>query len=329
MRRRSVNVPRPLNGILVAEIDASVALAFCGKYLAGLGARVSAYGDRPTADTALRDYLDDGKHIVPSSASSEAWAGADIVLASRRPAQVDERTIVVVITDTGAPGAPASRPAGDLLAQARAGLMSLVGTAEGAPLPMGGHQISYTAGMAAFTAAMIALHARDRDGRGQVVETSLVEVAAYIEWKGRLYEQVGRPLVRGDNSGPIITRCGDGHFGFYYRETDWPAIRQVLDSELLDDDRFATHAGRVAHASALAETISDLCRDVTRDDLYRRLQAVGVPAGPIYDASDLHESAQYRERGFLVPLRDSAGVQPALPVTFNAVRSAAPERHAS
>ncbi|SHN47922.1 CoA transferase [Cryptosporangium aurantiacum] len=318
---------RPLGGLAVAELDSSLALAFCGKYLAGLGADVTAYGPRlADYDNAVRDYVDDGKRMSTDPRPTGSLGDYDIVLASDVPSGLPDHVVVVVVTDQGRTGPQSTLPGGDFLAQARSGLMSLVGVPDQAPLALGGHQIEYSAGLAAFTGAMVALHQRDKDGRGQVVETSLLEVAAYIEWKGRMYHQVGNVLTRGDRSGPIITECSDGQFGFYYRATDWPAILRVFGSERLDDPRFAGHPERVRHSRELVEVINELSAGLTRDELYHRLQAVGVPAGPIYTPTDLLRSEQYRQRGFLVPL-DSAGpesLQPALPVTFNGARSAAP-----
>ncbi|MEU1802717.1 CoA transferase [Streptomyces sp. NPDC019937] len=320
---------RPLTGLVVAELDSSLALAFCGKYLAGLGADVTVYGPRLTEyDEVVRDYVDDGKHLSTEPRPARTLGDYDVVLTSDVPSGLPDHVVTVVVTDQGRTGPHPAWAGGDFLAQARSGLMSLVGVADRAPLAIGGHQIAYSAGLAAFTGTMVALHQRDKDGRGQVVETSLLEVAAYIEWKGRMYHQAGNVLTRGDRSGPIVTECGDGPFGFYYRPTDWPAILHVFGSERLDDPRFADHRQRVRHTRELAEVISELSAGLSRDELYHRLQAVGVPAGPIYTPTDLLRSEQYRERGFLVPM-DAAGpesIQPALPVTFNGARSAAPQR---
>jgi crotonobetainyl-CoA:carnitine CoA-transferase CaiB-like acyl-CoA transferase len=319
---------RPLAGLRVGELDHAPALAVCGKYLAGLGADVVVFPSAaPHSDAAFFDYLNDGKRRLQPPVDSDDLADYDVLLCARPPGDLPDRVIVVVITDFGRVGPKSDWVGGDFLAQAASGLMSLVGSANAAPLAMGGHQIEYTAGVAAFTATMAALHARERDGLGQVVETSLFEAAASIEWKGRILQQVGTELRRGgDLSGPVVTRCSDGFFGLYYRDSDWAAVLRVFDCERLSNDpRFATRASRQQHQTELVEVFSDLSKEITRDELYRRLQAEHVPAGPVMEVADLLKSAQYREREFFAPLRDSNGLQPGLPVTFNGARGVSPQ----
>lgn len=311
---------RPLEGLRVAELDHSPALAVCGKYFAGLGADVVDFAIASRGgDAALADYLGDGKRAesIAFDSSEEAY---DVLLCAQPPADVPASTVVVVISDFGRTGPLAYWAGSDFLAQAASGIMSIVGDAEDAPLALGGHQIEYTAGVAAFSAAMVALQARDRDGLGQVVETSLLEAAAYVEWKGRIFGQVGNDLQRGDLSGPMVISCADGHFGFYYRPTDWHSVVRAFDSFDLADARFATQSSRNEHRSELIEQINGLSRVLDRDELYRRLQAENIPAGPVLEAADLLESVQYRVRAFFAPLIDSEGTQPHLPVTFNGRR---------
>jgi crotonobetainyl-CoA:carnitine CoA-transferase CaiB-like acyl-CoA transferase len=318
-----VTAVRPLAGLTVAEVDSSLALAFCGRQFAALGARVTAYGERlPEVDNAVRDHLDADKVLRPGPAVAGDLSGVDLVLSTRPVEGLADSVVNVVITDQGRSGPRADWRADDVLAQAQAGLMALVGAPDGRPTAMGGHQIAHSAGVAAFSAALVALYARDHDGRGQVVETSLLETAAYIEWKGRVYHQAGNDLSRGDTSGPVVVRCSDGDFGLYYRPNDWSAVKAVLDTPGLDDPRFDTPAGRAANGPLVVAALETVTTGLTRDELYLRLQARGVPAGPVYSASDLLRSKQYLERDFLArhlaPGRP--GITPAFPATFNGVR---------
>jgi crotonobetainyl-CoA:carnitine CoA-transferase CaiB-like acyl-CoA transferase len=317
---------QPLQGLRVAEVDASLALAFCGKYLAGLGADVVVHRPAlPAVDSAVRAYVDDGKR--QATGLPAGWDGFDVALTTAPLPDPPAQLVNVVISDRGREGPRADWQGGDFLAQAESGLMALIGTPGSPPTALGGHQIEYSAGVAAFTGAMVALHARDRDGLGQVVETSLLEVAAYIEWKGRAYAQAGNHLVRGDRSGPVVIRCADGHFGLYYRASDWPAVRAVLDNPLLVE-AFDEPAYRAAHLPELRLAVEQVSRTLTRDELFQRLRARGVPAGPVNTAHDLLTSEHYRSRGFLTQLEstDDSTVQPALPVTFNGARPGAHRR---
>ncbi|MEV6657244.1 CoA transferase [Nocardia fluminea] len=300
-----------------------------------MGAEVSLYrsgrgsAEQRTADwpVHLSAYLDNAKS--ETVAETLDLAEIDILLEDGSGAPSSDRLpslIVGRVTDLGGHGPQAGWQGGELIAQAESGLLALIGDSKKAPLSLGGHQLAYSAGLALFTGLMIALRHRAATGVGQQVETSLLETAAYIEWKGRVYIQTGGDLARGDLSGPFVSRCSDGPFGFYYRPTDWPAVVAVLGSDRLDVPQFATHALRLRNHDELCRVINELCESTTRDELYHRLQAVGVPAGPVYDAHDLLYSEQYGERGFIVPVPggETGARQPALPVRFNDQRPQRP-----
>lgn len=315
-----MSVSHPLEGVIVVEAADDIALGFCGKYLAELGASVTiAESQRFDGEReALGAYLDGAKHVGPIGSSH--GSAADVVLTRDPEAHVSAQGIRVVVTDNGEAGPHAHRVGGDLLAQASSGLMSLVGDADGPPLQIGGHQMDYAAGLMAFTGTMIALTARDRDAqrRGQDVCISRLEAGSYIEWKGRAYSQSGLELVRGDASGPVVVRTRDGYFGLYYRQSDWARILEVFDSEQLRTAPFDTADGRAAHRSDLADLLAELAADWTSSELYRRLQAAGVPAGPVYSPHELGDSAQIQHQRLL--RRVGSGSAPALPMTMNGLR---------
>jgi crotonobetainyl-CoA:carnitine CoA-transferase CaiB-like acyl-CoA transferase len=287
-----VTAVRPLAGLTVAEVD-----------------------------NAVRDHVDADKVLRLGPAVAGDLSGVDLVLSTRPVEGLADSVVNVVITDQGRSGPRSDWRADDVLAQAQAGLMALVGAPDIRPTAMGGYQIAHSAGVAAFSAALVALYARDHDGRGQAVETSLLETAAYIEWKGCVYHQAGNDLSRGDTSGPVVVRCSDGDFGLYYRPNDWSAVKAVLDTPGVDDPRFDTPARRAANGPLVVAALETVTTGLTRDELYLRLQARGVPAGPVYSASDLC-SKQYLERDFLArhltPGRP--GITAAFPATSNGVR---------
>lgn len=311
-----MKLSQPLDGLIVQEHGADIALAFCGKYLAGLGAKVHiAPGDRFADESAaLSGYLDVGKTTGPPEAD------VDLLLATELGDDVAAGTVRVVVTDNGVVGPQAQWLGGELLAQASSGLMSLVGDPEREPLQIGGHQMDFTAGMMAFTGSMIALAARDAatGGEGQNVLVSRLEAGAYVEWKGRAYSQSGHELVRGDATGPVVVPTRDGFFGLYYRQSDWDNVVKVLDSPLLDDERFSTPAQRAAHRNELGRVLSSIAATRGSDELYSQFKEAGVPAGPVYAPDTLHESPQIRHRSLLQPV--GRGMAPGLPLLINGVR---------
>lgn len=314
----------PLDGLVVLESGTSVGSAFAGKIFADLGARVYAESlvDRfiSVADGEASIYLGaylDGRKLEGSVRDP------DVVL--RAPGvpegEMEEHTVEAVFSPWGELGPQSSWQSTELVSQAAAGLASLIGEPDRAPLMLGGHQTAYSTGIMAFTGVMMALTKRDQDGQGQRVHVSDLETVAYMEWKGRIYEQAGKPLSRGETSGPVVIQCADGPFGFFYRATDWPAILSVLPDEALREPKFSTHGDRVARAGDFLAVLNTIAARFTRYELYALLQSVKIPVAPILNALDLLESPQYAHRRFLTgnPVLPGAK-EPAFPAVLNGER---------
>jgi crotonobetainyl-CoA:carnitine CoA-transferase CaiB-like acyl-CoA transferase len=92
------------------------------------------------------------------------------------------------------------------------------------------------------------------------------------------------------------------------------------DASQLRAAPFDTQEGRTANRHDFVAVLSELCADLTQQELYEGLQAAGVPVGAVYTAADLLDSPQYRERDFLIPIPGSGARQPAIPVRFNGQR---------
>lgn len=329
--RPTPTVTSPLAGLTVVEYGDDLAAAYCGKHFADLGAVVLLARDEHLGEesAALRAYVDGAKvpmrevpdhvdvAIVPRGVDDADRAAGDAAAGGAA-------TVTVHISDFGETGPQASWKGGELVAQASSGLMSLIGDPARSPLALGGHQIDDSTGWMAFTGAQIALIAVDLGNAqaGQHVRISRLEAAAYLEWKGRVYAQAGNELIRGERSGPLVIRCADGWFGFYYRAGDWDRVLTVLDDDALRQPPFDTHEGRLAHPAELVAVIESLVAERTQAELYRLLQGVGVPAGPVMGVEQLVRCEQYAARGFLekVHVDGVAALQPAPPVTFNGLR---------
>jgi crotonobetainyl-CoA:carnitine CoA-transferase CaiB-like acyl-CoA transferase len=96
-------------------------------------------------------------------------------------------------------------------------------------------------------------------------------------------------------------QCGDGQWlvlaGLSKR---WPALCEMLGaSHLVDDPRFVTESERYAHRGELAAIISGCLSGSDRDTWLARLQAIGVPAGPINSLAEVFNDEQFRVRDML------------------------------
>lgn len=158
------------------------------------------------------------------------------------------------------------------------------------------------------TIAMIAaLYHRKATGRGQYIEIASQEAIA-----AQLGEYYLDYSVNGTNQGPTAnTRPGYAPQGAYRAagEDEWVAISVETDEQwghlcealgdpgLAQDERFATYAGRFSHAAELDETITAWTQGQDKFDVVARLQALGVPSGPVLDGKGMHEDPHRRERG--------------------------------
>jgi crotonobetainyl-CoA:carnitine CoA-transferase CaiB-like acyl-CoA transferase len=198
------------------------------------------------------------------------------------------------------------------------------------------------AGAHAALGALAALEYRDATGRGQHVDLSQVEaVASHLGTSVLELSATGcRPAPQG-NRHPAMAP----HGAFRCRGEDrWVALAVADDAgwralcglmerpDLAADARYATLAGRQAHADALEREVAAWTGRLDAEDAMARCQAAGIPAGVVQDARDLVEGdPQLRARGFYQPVAHPAagtflheGVVPRLADTPGAIWHAAP-----
>ena len=222
----------------------------------------------------------------------------------------------------------AARPVSELAIQALGGLMHMIGEPERKPLKLGGHQASYAAGLTAFTGLAAALAAREAGQRAPHVRVSLAEVMQWVNWKAASGAAATgtSPGREGKASEFQVVPCRDGHVAVVYTVTQWPATRTLIGDARLQDEKFATRAGRRKHIAELYEIIAPWFADKTRAEIQKTAQAKGVPFGPIFTPAELLQTEQYVARGFLARMtHPDIGklLIPQLPVQWNG-RSFAP-----
>ena len=195
----------------------------------------------------------------------------------------------------------AARPVSELAIQALGGLMHMIGEPERKPLKLGGHQASYAAGLTAFTGLAAALAAREAGQRAPHVRVSLAEVMQWVNWKAASGAAATgtSPGREGKASEFQVVPCRDGHVAVVYTVTQWPATRTLIGDARLQDEKFATRAGRRKHIAELYAIITPWFADKTRAEIQKTAQAKGVPFGPIFTPAELLETEQYVARGFL------------------------------
>jgi len=188
------------------------------------------------------------------------------------------------------------------------GLMSVTGTHE--PTRAGIAIGDVLAGLFAAHGIGLALYHRERSGVGQVVETSLLEgLIGVLTWSAGMYFASGAPPPLAGNHHPLsapygVHRARDRAFTIACgNEKQWRALCRALDADGLSADaRFATPMGRVAERAALTAALEARLATADAAQWIERLNAVGVPSGPINDMREVFADVQVRARDMYVEL---------------------------
>jgi formyl-CoA transferase len=204
---------------------------------------------------------------------------------------INPRIVYASISGFGQTGPYADRPGFDLIAQGMSGIMSVTGAPGGDPVKAGVPVSDLAAGLYAATAILAALHARDRTGEGQWVETSLFEAALGLSvWESTEYFATGEPPQALGSAHRLSApyqafRAADGWLTIAaLTPAHWERLCTVLARPALAlDPRFATNADRMAHRDALANEIQRALTSGTVAEWVSRLLGEGIPAGPLYD----------------------------------------------
>ncbi|HJO75344.1 MAG TPA: CoA transferase [Rhodospirillales bacterium] len=237
--------------------------------------------------------------------------------------------IYCAISGFGRTGPYAERGGFDLIAQGMSGLMSITGEGPGRPpVKMGAPITDITAGILGAMAISAAYAHKLKTGEGQKIDTSLFEAGIV-----HTYWQSAIGLATGVAPGPM----GSAHplNGPYqaFQTTDgwitlgaanqknWLRMLDVLDApEIADDPRFAENSDRMTHLKELEDLLGAIFAKQSTEAWLARLDAAGVPAGPVLNVNEMHKDPQSVARDMVVEV-DHAQVGPVktlgIPVKFS------------
>ena len=240
---------------------------------------------------------DQGRHVFTRLAR-----GADILVENYRPGVMarlgldyatlsveNPRLIYASISGYGQTGPWAQKGGFDLIAQGLSGIMSVTGTPGGPPVKAGPPLTDLGAGLFATIGVLGALHHRTQSGRGQHVDTSLVDAGLALSvWEVTDY------VTTGNIPGPIgsahrltapyqAVQCADGHLTIgAANDRNFAKLTTVLGHpEWAADPRFVTNHLRVQHRTELAALIEEITGTAPVAAWLERLDAAGIPCGPI------------------------------------------------
>jgi formyl-CoA transferase len=355
-----------LDGLRVLELTHVMAGPFCGQVLADMGADVIKV-EPPGGDSSRRSMgtsaflavnrnkrslaldLKDASH---RAAFLRLADGADVVLENNRPgvterlgadyatlSQRNPRLVYASISGFGQTGPYAQRAGYDLIAQGLSGVMSVTGEPGGDPIKCGIPIGDLSAGLFCAVGILSALAARERTGRGQLVDTSLFEGALALSvWEAAELFSTGRVPQKLGSAHRLTApyqalRTADGHLTVAGNtQPQWERLCAVIGrEELLADPRFATNDDRMAHRAELVAELEAALAPGGTDEWVARLEAAGIAAGPIHDyaevfadphtqARDMEVAMEHPEEGTVRGL----GIPVKLSETPGSVRRAAP-----
>jgi crotonobetainyl-CoA:carnitine CoA-transferase CaiB-like acyl-CoA transferase len=220
------------------------------------------------------------------------------------------RLIYCSVTGFGQTGPYAARAGYDLMAQGMGGFMSLTGQADGEPTRAGVPIADIMTGVYAVVGVLAALIERAKTGRGTLVDGALVDTQV-----GVLANQALNYLVSGEvpprigNAHPNIVPyqvfpVADGHVIIATgNDTQFVKLCGVLgEPALAQKAEYKDNKGRLAHRAELVGRLSEICKTMTAADILAKLEAVGVPAGPINDLEQVFKDPQVIHRGIKLDL---------------------------
>lgn len=229
------------------------------------------------------------------------------------------RLIYCSITGFGQNGPYAHRAGYDLLVQGMGGIMSITGDSE--PMRLGVAFADVFTGVYSVVGILAALAEREKTGKGQHIDLALLDTqVGVLANQALFYLASGQVPPRLGNAhatvvpyqlfpvsdGHILIACGN--------DSQFVKLTAILGMpELANDQRYKTNAARVVNRATLIPPISAATATFSRADLLPKLEAAGVPAGPINDLSDVFADPQVIHRGMRIDRASAAARHGAIP----------------
>jgi len=337
---------RPLDDILVLDLSRVLAGPYCTMQLADMGATVIKV-EEPKGGDDTRAFgppfvggeacyylsVNRGKRSIAIDLKSPEGIGlvhglaarADVVVENFRPgtaerlglgyprlAEANPRLIYASISGFGHAGLPEyfGQPGYDVVIQGLGGGPSITGEPDGEPMKSGNSIADLLAGLLCFQGILLALLARQRTGRGQQVDISMLDgQVSLLSYHAGRFLNTGEVPRRMGNRHPTIVpyqtfRAADGYFNLAVgNDRLWVQFCKQIDRpDLSADARFVTNRQRVENRELLIPVLADLFATRPVAEWLALFDAAGVPAGPIYTLDQTFAHPQLLARQMVVEL---------------------------
>jgi len=248
----------------------------------------------------------------------ERWGlGWDVLSA------VNPRLIMVRISGYGQTGPYKDRPGFGRIGNAFGGLSFLAGYPDRAPVTPGSATIpDYMAGLYGALGTLLALQARVKTGRGQVVDIGLYEpifrildeLAPAFQHSGFVRQRMGPGTVNVVPHSHYPTKCGRWIAIACTNDKIFARLAEAMQRpDLADDQRWGRLSAREADRAEVDATVAEWTASFDRADLMRICESSQVPCGPVYAIDEIFEDPHYAARGNILRMVDPRVGELAVP----------------
>lgn len=334
-------MPGPLDGVRVLSFGRVLSGPYAAMLMADLGAEVikienPAKGDPARANSPFIDDLSSyflsvnrGKKSVALDVRSEKAKElikqivpqVDIILENFRPGvmkkigldydaakELNQKIIYVSISGFGQVGEYSQKPAYDLVAQAMGGTISITGEPGRPPVRVGYSIGDLGAALYATVATVAALYEREKTGKGQHIDVSMVDsqmalcenACARFFATGKIPRPIGtkHPLVAPFQIFPTQT---DDMAVVTFKNEDWGNLcRAIGKKEWIEDERFSVMQQRLANYAILEPMLIDVFRQKPRDEWLAFFEKNGVIASPVNNIQQVTSDPHILSREMVV-----------------------------
>ncbi|MGR3460422.1 MAG: CaiB/BaiF CoA transferase family protein [Roseovarius sp.] len=358
----------PLQDLLVLDLTHVLAGPFASLTLGDLGAKVIKVERPGTGDdtrafppfkngtSAYFAAINHGKQSIALDLKAgdgraifeQLLARADILLENYRPGVMEKlgygwealharhpALIYGAVSGFGHTGPDALRPAYDMVVQARGGVMSITGEAGREPVRVGASIGDIVAGMYLVQGVLAAVIDRAKTGEGRKIDVAMLDSQlAILEHAVAITTTTGTPPgpsgARHPSISPFETfHAADGLFVIAAgNDALFARLCDVLGLPLAQDPRFATNPARCENTRTLKRLIEAITLDQPKSHWIEKLEASGVPTGPIQNVAEVLHDHQILARNMVVDVLDTKG-QPAFVAAGNPIKMSGLEDTAS
>ena len=272
---------------------------------------MTLYLGSPEGQEILRELIKDVDVLIENfrPGTLERWG-----LAPETLHEINPGLVIARVTGFGQFGPYSGRAGFGTLAEAMSGFAAITGEPDGPPtLPPFGLADEIAALTTAY-AIMVALKAREKTGRGQVVDLAIIEPILTV---------LGPQLIAYDQLGTLQQRTGNRSSSnaprntYKTRDGSWVAVstsahsiaervmRLVGRPEFIDEPWFSSGAERAKHADELDAAVGSWIAERDRDEVLRAFEEADAAVAPIYNAKDVLEDPQFNALGTIKTIDDA------------------------